>query len=327
MNARLHQGCRLAEADGYRRSLTALLIALGLELPAVTPEECSGGRQLAELDPLLPLYLSSRCLVAASQFPPSIVERPSVDTLVTACDTCRMNLRRAEIANRDPLLRGELEAMADETGEPNYCVEIAESGYARMTPAERRRFASQLRILHLSEWLIEQIDPEKLRQRVSDGELPQGLNGLRVAPFIGCLAERPRCVSSGETTSSADCATTRPSSPLGPVEQLMSAAGAILVPLPDFCCASARELEQPDLAHQAALALIHSRGRAQVIATRSPDCHLTLERTLPVAAREIGVAPPLLMPFTQLLGLALGVSARKLGISSSTMKQIAAIVA
>jgi len=103
------------------------------------------------------------------------------------------------------------------------------------------------------------------------------------------------------------------------MDDLLAAAGAVNVdfPLKTACCGGAHTLSDSDTSTKLVLNIIEAAeaAGADVIATECPTCHSGLEmhqvRAEKVLGRKTSVV---IMYFTQLLGLALGVAPRKLGI-------------
>lgn len=163
------------------------------------------------------------------------------------------------------------------------------------------------RVRHLIEVLVEDVGVEQIRARV---RIP--LRGLRVAPYYGCQVVRPQ--RTGEEAESVRF-----------YEDLLAAAGATPVAFPARlrCCGgSLIATERP-----VALSLVHdvvasaAAAGAHVIATLCPLCQVNLE-CYQGQAHEAhdGVPPVPVLYFTQILGLALGIPARRLGIGRELVR-------
>jgi heterodisulfide reductase subunit B len=103
------------------------------------------------------------------------------------------------------------------------------------------------------------------------------------------------------------------------MDDLLRAAGAEIVdyPLKTACCGGAHTLADSDTSTKLVLNLLQTAEAcgADVIATECPTCHSGLEMHQVRAETEFGIkTSPKMLYFTQLLGLALGLSRRKLGI-------------
>ncbi|MGA9092301.1 MAG: heterodisulfide reductase-related iron-sulfur binding cluster, partial [Bradyrhizobium sp.] len=103
------------------------------------------------------------------------------------------------------------------------------------------------------------------------------------------------------------------------MDDLLAAAGAenVEYPLKTACCGGAHTLSDSDTSTKLVLNLLTTAEAcgAEVIATECPTCHTGLEmhqvRAEKVFGRKTSVK---ILYFTQLLGMALGLSARKVGV-------------
>jgi len=103
------------------------------------------------------------------------------------------------------------------------------------------------------------------------------------------------------------------------MDDLLSAAGAVAVdfPLKTACCGGAHTLSDSDTSTQLVLNILQAAedAGAEVIATECPTCHSGLEMHQVRAEVEFGIKTNVkVIYFTQLLGLAMGLSPRKVGI-------------
>jgi heterodisulfide reductase subunit B len=103
------------------------------------------------------------------------------------------------------------------------------------------------------------------------------------------------------------------------MDDLLAAAGAEIVeyPLKTACCGGAHTLSDCDTSTKLVLNLLRAAELcgADVIATECPTCHSGLEMHQVRAETRFGVkTKPVILYFTQLLGLALGLHPRDLGI-------------
>jgi heterodisulfide reductase subunit B len=103
------------------------------------------------------------------------------------------------------------------------------------------------------------------------------------------------------------------------MDDLLAAAGAEIVeyPLKTACCGGAHTLSDSDTSTKLVLNLLETAEEcgADVIATECPTCHSGLEMHQVRAETKFGRKTRVrMLYFTQLLGLALGVKPRKLGI-------------
>jgi len=160
-----------------------------------------------------------------------------------------------------------------------------------------------LEVFHIAQVLA----AEPMRERIRTATV-RPLGGLPVACYYGCLLTRPRGPGAVDDAEDPHL-----------LEDLVRLAGAepVAWPLRLDCCGASMALPRPDLVHALSgkiLAMARERGaRAMVVAC--PLCHSNLDfqqaRTL--ADRGHAFRMPVLY-LTQLVGLALGLSARDLGL-------------
>jgi heterodisulfide reductase subunit B len=103
------------------------------------------------------------------------------------------------------------------------------------------------------------------------------------------------------------------------MDDLLAAAGAenVEYPLKTACCGGAHTLSDSDTSTKLVLNLLTTAEAcgADVIATECPTCHTGLEMHQVRAEKVFGRKTTVkILYFTQLLGMALGLSARKVGV-------------
>jgi heterodisulfide reductase subunit B len=101
--------------------------------------------------------------------------------------------------------------------------------------------------------------------------------------------------------------------------ELLAAAGAenVEYPLKTACCGGAHTLSDSDTSTKLVLNLLTTAEAcgADVIATECPTCHTGLEMHQMRAEKVFGKKTKVkILYFTQLLGIALGLGSRKVGI-------------
>jgi heterodisulfide reductase subunit B len=156
-------------------------------------------------------------------------------------------------------------------------------------------------VRHLIEVFVDDVGFEEIKSRVS-----RPLNDLRVAPYYGCQLLRPR--KDHEEVENPQF-----------FEELLSATGAEPVEFPSKtrCCGGSLIITN----RKAALDMVHRllqdavSHEADVIATICPLCNVNLEVYQHQVNREYGTEISIpVMYFTQILGLALGITPGRLGI-------------
>jgi heterodisulfide reductase subunit B len=162
-------------------------------------------------------------------------------------------------------------------------------------------FSGKIAVRHLLEVISQDVGPEEVRSKVSNP-----LDGLRVAPYYGCQIVRPQ--KDSEDVEQPHY-----------FEDLLSAVGATPVDYPYKlrCCSGSLLITN----RRAALSLVRDllqsaeNCKAAVIATACPLCQVNLECYQQQVNQEFGTSFSMpVLYFTQVLGLALGIPPKRLGI-------------
>jgi heterodisulfide reductase subunit B len=227
------------------------------------------------VDELLATVLCARNL--------AIAEKQGLD-IVAPCNACYKNLWTTNAAlKRDPDLADHM----------NYALE-----------ADRLHYDGTVEVRHIMNAFVTDEALASVRRHAGDH-----IKGLRVAPYYGCQIVRPR--RPGVDLVGVDAPTY--------FESLLKAAGADPVPFPYKlrCCGAALMVTNRRAAAAMLRDLLQSAvdGGAEIIATACPLCQTNLECYQGEVNRAFGTdfKVPILY-FTQLLGLALGVGSKRLGI-------------
>ena len=288
-----YPGCALEGSGGpYDKSTRVLVKALGLEMENLKDYNCCGAMEVKNIHPMLQTYLSARNLAIAS-------EQMGLDAVMAPCNGCYHNLKKAEY-------------------------ETATSETAMQTVQDLARkaddpvYKGDVRTLHLLEWLMEELGTEGIKQRIS-----KSLNGIKIANYYGCMYTRPRQIFPEKDQGEGSESSYKPHF----MDDLLGAAGALNIdfPLKTACCGGAHTLSDSDTSTQLVLNIIQAAedAGAEVIATECPTCHSGLEMHQIRAETEFGIKTNVkVLYFTQLLGLALGLSPRKLGIHENISDSI-----
>ena len=165
---------------------------------------------------------------------------------------------------------------------------------------------------------MEVLGPEGIKQRIA-----KSLKGMKIANYYGCMYTRPRQIFPEKDQGPGSESSYKPHF----MDDLLAAAGAENVdfPLKTACCGGAHTLSDSDTSTQLVLNILQAAedAGAEVIATECPTCHSGLEMHQIRAETEFGIRTNVkILYFTQLLGLALGLSARKLGIHENVSDSI-----
>ena len=280
-----YPGCALEGTGGpYDKSTRVLVKELGLSMDTLADWNCCGAMEAKNVHPMLQTYMSARNLAIAG-------ERMGYDTVMAPCNGCYHNLKKAEY-------------------------ELATSHQALETVQDLARksddpvYRGDVRTLHLLEWLTEELGPEGIKRKMS-----KSLKGIKIANYYGCMYTRPRQIFPEKDQGPGSESSYKPHY----MDDLLAAAGAVNVdyPLKTACCGGAHTLSDADTSTQLVLNLLQAAedSGAEVIATECPTCHSGLEMHQVRAEKEFGITTSVrILYFTQLLGLAMGLSPRKLGI-------------
>ncbi len=268
-----YPGCTLStKGRGYDASGRAVAKALGLELEELQDWNCCGATFPLAVDNLLAMTGPTRVLVEA---------RAHSERLVTLCAICYNVLKRTNHF---------LQSDDEKRDRINYFIEAD--------------YAGDLRVQHFLEILRDELGFEALKQRVDEArkETGKSLEGLRVAPYYGCLLLRPEKELQLDNAEDPRI-----------LEDLLAAIGCDPV---DFshrveCCGSYLLVTSPDLAADMSYAVLQSAARngAHLLVTACPLCQYNLDHKQAEMARQHpGFKPLPVLYFTQLMGLALGLA-------------------
>ena len=218
----------------------------------------------------------------------AIAEKTGLD-VVAPCSACYRNMYfTAAHLKKDPDLAEHI----------NYALE-----------EDNLNFSGNIKIQHLLEMYVQDIGMEEIKSKVTNP-----LDGMKVAPYYGCQILRPR--KDHEEVENPRF-----------FEDLLSAIGAtpIEYALKTRCCGGSLIISS----RTAALSMVRNllqcavdRG-AMMIATACPMCQVNLECYQQSVNQEFGTefSVPILY-FTQLLGLALGIPKKRLGIGKEFVSAI-----
>jgi heterodisulfide reductase subunit B len=248
--------------------------------------------EVKNVHPMLQTYMSARNLAIAS-------EKMGFDMVMAPCNGCYHNLKKAEYecATSSETMQT-VQDLAQKSEDPVY--------------------RGDVRTVHLLEWLMEELGPEGVKARIRNS-----LKGLKIANYYGCMYTRPRQIFPEKDQGPGSESSHQPHF----MDDLLEAAGAVNVdfPLKTACCGGAHTLSDSDTSTQLVLNLLQAAEDcgADVIATECPTCHSGLEMHQVRAELKFGIqTKPKILYFTQLLGLALGLSARRLAIHENVSDSI-----
>lgn len=200
--------------------------------------------------------------------------------VVAPCTACFMILRKTQ----DYLAR--YAQLREEIGRALATVGLEYQGTAK--------------IFHPLEILLRDVGVKTMRAKVK-----RPLRGWNVAPYYGCLIARPYALSEGMTLEAFDA--------------FIPALGANLV---DFdlkarCCGGSLTGTIEEVGHRLAYIILHQakQNNADLLVTVCPLCQLNLEAYQRKIKSKYGDDVTIPVPyFTQLIGMALGLSEKALGL-------------
>jgi heterodisulfide reductase subunit B len=260
----------------YDLSTRAVVQALGLEMVELDDWNCCGTSPSYSLRELPTFALNARNLALAEK------QSPGRD-LVTICNGCfgimdKTNHRLAEDAD-----------LREKVGEALAVIHL--------------QYGGCVKVRHFLEVLVKDLSQEAIEEKAT-----RPLEGLRVAPYLGCQFSRPSGIDDLEFPTAMD--------------DLLSWIGAEVVeyPLKAACCGGILMMSDKK---EVALKLVHDlladavRRGASCLATACPLCHLNVEAYQGQVNAHFGThfSLPVLF-FTQLLGVSLGLGREELGLGA-----------
>jgi heterodisulfide reductase subunit B len=206
-------------------------------------------------------------------------------SIMTACASCYSRLRFANFKVRN--LPGESERSESITGKP---------------------YDGEVEVFHVLDVLANHVGTDAILKRVG-----APLSGLKAVCYYGCLLSRPPEVVAFE---SADHPTS--------MDRLLDVAGALPVdwPYKTECCGAGLSMSRPDAVARltARLLSMAREAGADCLALACPMCHVNLDLRQQDALETLTDKSEMpVLYVTQLLGLALGLSAEDLGLNALTV--------
>ncbi|MCS7197091.1 MAG: CoB--CoM heterodisulfide reductase iron-sulfur subunit B family protein [Candidatus Bipolaricaulota bacterium] len=272
-----YPGCSLKGTNrAYEESVLASFHALNIELEELEDWNCCGATAYMAVDEMKSFALAARNLALA--------ERQGQDgspTLIAPCSGCYLVLSKTQ-------------HYMEEYSEVSRTIDGA-------LQAARLSYARTVHVRHPLDILVNEIGIPQISSKVQ-----RPLRGLKVACYYGCQIVRPYAAFDDQVNPKT-------------MDHLMRALGAETVdwPLKTRCCGGSLMGTLPDVGVPLSYILLKEalkRG-AHVVATACPLCQFNLECYQDKMSRQFQerVEIPVVY-FTQLLGLALGVPERQLGM-------------
>jgi heterodisulfide reductase subunit B len=271
-----YPGCssRSTEKE-YEDSAKAICKVLDVELVEIPDWNCCGaGDGVYSFKPLFSFALGARNLAIAEKMQMNIV---------TPCSSCCFTLNRInKILNEDSVTKSKVNEA------------LANVGF---------NYKGNAKVWHLASILLSDKVLQKMKERVKIQ-----LNSLKVAPYYGCYLVRPPGL----------CSFDDPEHPTK-LDNLIETLGASKV---DYygkikCCGSFLGITDEEIVLKMSkeILLNAKNAGADCLATACPLCHINLDaRQKDIESRfDIKINLPVLH-FTQLIGLALGIAPKDLGL-------------
>lgn len=265
-----YPGCSgMGTSAEYDRSTRAICEALDITLVDIPDWSCCGSTPAHTVDHTLSCALSARNLAQA--------ETLDVEGIITPCPSCLTNLKTASHRMRDPEFKKRVNDLL-------------------ITPVR-----NDLPIMSVLQVIAEKITPEAVAQKVVTP-----LTGLRVAPYYGCIMNRPP-----EVMDFDDC-----ENPVA-MDHLMEAIGAEIAPFPlkVECCGASFGVARKDIVMHLSGKLLDAAEdvEAQAMVTACPLCQMNLDLRQKQINAANGTSHNMpIFYYTQLMGKAFGLSDEKL---------------
>jgi heterodisulfide reductase subunit B len=291
-------GCSLESgglAHAYHQSLMAVTEKLGIELVEVEDWNCCGATEYISLNRLASYALITRNLAQAAKLAVDTPNGGDLKQLVAPCSACYLNLNKCDhYLHDDPRLAERVN-------------EALSAGGMSYKPGS-------VKVRHLLDVIVNDVGYGAVSEHVT-----KPLQGLRVAPYYGCLIGRPRL--NGKVDD--------PEYPVT-LDRLLTALGADVVdyPMKANCCGGHMTQISEGVAFDMIRYLIKGAADAQadLIVTACPMCQLNLDAFQGAMNRHFKTDyhVPVLY-YTQMMGLAFGLPAPELGIGSELVDARAAL--
>ncbi|MCK4577976.1 MAG: CoB--CoM heterodisulfide reductase iron-sulfur subunit B family protein [Candidatus Marinimicrobia bacterium] len=262
----------------YSESLIAVFDELGLAHDELEDWNCCGATMYMSVDENQAFGMAARNLALAEK---QGANGNGPATMVTPCSACYAVLSKAQHAiEEQPRIGNRIQDALQEVG-------LAYTG--------------RVQVRHPLDILVNDVGLENIADKVKNP-----LTGLRIACYYGCLLARPYPIFDNPYDPSS-------------MDDLMRVLGAEPVDwsLKTRCCGASLSgtIEDVGLSVSAIILAEAQRKGADLVATACPFCQFNLECFQPKMIKKHGL--PREMPvafFTQLLGRALGIPEKKLGI-------------
>lgn len=267
-----YPGCSgLGTSREYDISTRAVCATLNLRLADIADWSCCGSSPAHTMDHTLSAALSARNL--------GLVEAMGLDLAVTPCPSCLKNLKTAGHRMESQSFRDRANRLLDQP------------------------YHGSVKSKSVLQVLVERVGASAIAARVR-----QPLKGIRVAPYYGCIMNRPSQLMEFDD----------PENPMA-MDEILSALGAEVKPFPlkVECCGASFGVPRKDLVVRLTgklLACARDCG-AEAIVVACPMCQMNLDLRQEQVNRALKTEFEMpVFYFTQLMGYAMGLSEKDLGM-------------
>jgi heterodisulfide reductase subunit B len=278
-----YPGCSLGStAKPYDISTKAIAGPLGIELEEIEDWNCCGSAEYMAINKTAAYALIGRNLALAA-------DQDGFAGLIAPCSACYLNLKKTDnYMGKYP----ELEASTNAA---------LEAGGLHYEPGT-------VKVQHLIDTVVKDVGLEAIAEKVV-----KPLQGLRLAPYYGCLIVRPEFEGGDDPEYPMD------------LDKLLATLGATVVdfPLKAHCCGGHMTQVSTDVAYELIRRLLQNAADydADAIVTLCPMCQLNLDAYQRDVNRAFGTDFKLpILYFTQMIGLAIGLEPKELGIGKEIVQ-------
>lgn len=274
-----YPGCSLKSTGRvYEESLLSVMDVLNIDYKELDDWNCCGATAYMAVDDRKAYVLAARNLALAEE---QMKNEPEVN-IIAPCAACFMVLLKTQ-------------KFLEENPEDKAAVVAAlkESGL---------NYTGRAKVRHPLDVLVNDYGEGEIIKRIT-----KPLKGIRVASYYGCQTVRPYSVFDDQRNPET-------------MDRLMKAAGAEVVDwsMKTRCCGASLTGTVQDVALPLSYVIVHEakKRRADAVATACPLCQFNLEcyQTDMNSKFKSDLKVDILY-FTQLLGMALGIEPKKLGMN------------
>jgi len=274
-----YPGCSLKSTGRvYEESLLSVMDVLNIDYKELDDWNCCGATAYMAVDDRKAYVLAARNLALAEE---QMKNEPEVN-IIAPCAACFMVLLKTQ-------------KFLEENPEDKAAVVAAlkESGL---------NYTGRAKVRHPLDVLVNDYGEAEIIKRIT-----KPLKGIRVASYYGCQTVRPYSIFDDQRNPET-------------MDRLMKAAGAEVVDwsMKTRCCGASLTGTVQDVALPLSYVIVHEakKRRADAVATACPLCQFNLEcyQTDMNSKFKSDLKVDILY-FTQLLGMALGIEPKKLGMN------------